>query len=80
MDDNTKVADRYWIDFDTIDELFDIISSWLDSDPRIFEVKYHSRLGYPAFIEIDTGYNPDAEVNVADSGVRVEVVDFTKLD
>jgi hypothetical protein len=80
MDDNTKVADRYWIDFDTIDELFDIISSWLDSSPRIFEVKYHSRLGYPTFIEIYTGYNPDVEVNIADSGVRVEVVDFIKLD
>ncbi len=80
LDYNTTVAEKYWIDFDTIDELFDIISSWLDSNPRIFEVEYHSIHGYPTFIEIDIGYSPDAEVQIVDAGVKVEVEDLTILD
>jgi len=78
-EDQTAVPEQYWIDYDTIDELFDLIGMWAELQPAIFEVEYHRTLGYPVLIEIDSGYNPEAEVNVVDSGVKVKIEELYVL-
>lgn len=74
-----SLHEQYWRDFDTMDQLFNLIEVYLKNPPQVFEVHYNNRLGYPEYIEIDHGYNPDAEVHIVDAGVRVEITEVVLL-
>lgn len=70
IDDGTPVPSSDLSDYPTVDELFDIVQSAIDSGADTVTVEYDSNLGFPTRIALDfsTG-STDDEITHTASGV-----------